>query len=50
MSIFTLSKTEAASINQKMLESHELISTNSVNVSRSHDGDIIIVKGKKKIS
>ena len=51
MSIFTyLSKTEAASINQKMLDSRELVSTNSVNVSRSHDGDIIVVKGKKKMS
>lgn len=51
-SIFTyISKTEAASIHQKMLDSREHISTNlSVNITRSHDGDIIIVKGKKKSS
>lgn len=50
VSIFTyLSETEAASINQKMLDSRERISANlPVNITRSHDGDIIIVKGKKK--
>lgn len=45
-----LTKTEAASINQKMLDSREHISTNlSVNITRSFDGDIITVNGKKKI-
>ena len=50
ISLILISKTEAANINPKMLDSREHISINhSVNITRSHDGDIIIVKGKKSI-
>lgn len=41
----------AANINPKMLDSRVHVSINhSVNITRNHDGDIIIVKGKLKKS
>lgn len=44
--IITLtSKTDAANINLKKLE-YASINRPPVNVTRSHDGDIIIIKGK----
>lgn len=47
---FVLSTINAANINPKVLDSRELISINRppVNITRSHDGDIIIIKGKEK--
>ena len=40
-------KTDAANINPKMLDSRDRASlSQSVNITRSHDGDILIIKGK----
>lgn len=49
LSIFvTLSKTDAANINLKMMSSRDHDLGFSVNITRNHDGDIIILKGKKR--
>jgi hypothetical protein len=41
---FILNKTDAAKINPKMLEAREV---SPMNITRSHDGDIIIIKGRQ---
>lgn len=49
MSFILTSKTDAANINPKILESREQIAnSHPVNITRSHDGDIIIVKGEPR--
>lgn len=46
---FIISKTDSANINSKTLDTREHSSiSRSVNITRSHDGDILVVKGKEK--
>lgn len=41
---------DSANINPKMLDAREHVSIkhSPVNITRSHDGDIIMIKGKKR--
>lgn len=49
MSFIILSfKTDAANINPKLDSREHIAISHPVNITRSHDGDIIIVKGEDK--